>query len=62
MFMENLLLDREAIEAGELPAPVPAELRMSYVAVRDVGRAASRPRCCGPTWPARSSTCRGPRR
>jgi uncharacterized protein YbjT (DUF2867 family) len=39
MFMENLLLDREAIAAGTLPAPVPAELRMNYVAVLDVGRA-----------------------
>ena len=39
MFMENLLFDREAIEGGELPTPVPAELRMSYIAVRDVGRA-----------------------
>jgi uncharacterized protein YbjT (DUF2867 family) len=39
MFMENLLFDRDAILAGDLHAPVPAELRMSYIAVRDVGRA-----------------------
>jgi uncharacterized protein YbjT (DUF2867 family) len=39
MFMENLLMDREAIRAGELPTPLPPEARMSYVAVRDVGRA-----------------------
>ncbi len=39
MFMENLLFDREAIEAGELPTPAPAAVRMSYVAVADVGRA-----------------------
>jgi uncharacterized protein YbjT (DUF2867 family) len=39
MFMENLLFDREAIEAGELPTPAPAAVRMSYVAVEDVGRA-----------------------
>jgi len=41
MFMENLLLERDAILSGELRAPVPPELRMSYVAVRDVGRASA---------------------
>jgi uncharacterized protein YbjT (DUF2867 family) len=38
MFMENLLFDREAILAGELPTPLPPDTLMSYVAVRDVGR------------------------
>jgi uncharacterized protein YbjT (DUF2867 family) len=39
MFMENLLADRASIEAGELPTPAPVHVRMSYVAMRDVGRA-----------------------
>jgi uncharacterized protein YbjT (DUF2867 family) len=38
MFMENLLADRDAIRGGVLPTPVPPEVRMSYIAVRDVGR------------------------